>query len=464
MTQISDRSNLIEELRVLLGERISTGVSVCDLHSHGEAHALSAQPDAVVFPETTQEVSTIMKLCAQARCPVVPYGIGSSLEGQVTPVQGGISLDTSRMNRVLAVHARDLDAVVQPGVTRTALNSELRGTGLMFTVDPGADATIGGMASTRASGTNSVRYGTMADNVLALEAVLPDGRIIRTGTRARKSAAGYDLTHLLVGSEGTLAVITELTVRLHGLPEQIMAATCAFETIEGAVDTVIQAIQIGLPMARIELLDEVQMQAMNRHDASMDLPESPHLFLEFHGSEASVADQVEMFGALADEHGGADFQWASRPEDRTRLWQARHNAYFAGRALRPGAQSIVTDCCVPISALAECIARTKAAISQAGLIAPLVGHVGDGNFHLLVLVDPQSAPEHAAATTLIAAMNALALELGGTVTGEHGIGLGKRKYMAAEHGAALDLMRVLKTAVDPDNIMNPGKLFPQEDT
>lgn len=448
----------IAELRTLLGDRLSTGQSIRDQHSHDEAYTAPVLPDAVAFPETTQEVSQILRVCSQHGCPVVPYGVGSSLEGHIVPVQGGITVDTSRMNKVLQVNESDLDAVVEPGVTRVQLNEELRATGLMFTVDPGADASLGGMAATRASGTNTVRYGTMADNVLALEVVLPDGQIIETGSRARKSSTGYDLTHLFVGSEGTLGIITKLTVKLRGQPEHVAAATCAFPDIASAVDTVILAIQMGLPLARVELLDDVQMKGMNIYNPDMDLPEVPHLFLEFHGSEAGVAEQVESFAALVEEHGGSNFQWATKTEDRNRLWQARHNAYYAGKALRPGCEGVVTDCCVPISALADCIARTKEVIAQFGLMAPLVGHVGDGNFHLLILVDPNDADEIERAKALANQVNMLALEFGGTVSGEHGVGLGKRKYLPEEHGAAYALMGTLKKAIDPDNIMNPGKL------
>ncbi len=448
----------IAALREILGDRLSTGASILDQHSHDEAYTTPVLPDAVAFPETTQEVSQILKVCSQHGCPVVPYGVGSSLEGHIVPVQGGITVDTSRMNKVLQINESDLDAVVEPGVTRVQLNEELRATGLMFTVDPGADATLGGMAATRASGTNTVRYGTMADNVLALEVVLPDGQIIETGSRARKSSTGYDLTRLFVGSEGTLGIITKLTVKLRGQPEHVAAATCAFPDIASAVDTVILAIQMGLPMARIELLDEVQMTGMNIYNPDMGLPEVPHLFLEFHGSEAGVAEQVESFAALVEDHGGSDFKWATRTEDRNRLWQARHNAYYAGKSLRPGCDGLVTDCCVPISALADCIARTKDVIAQSGLVAPLVGHVGDGNFHLLILVDPKVPDEMERAKVLANQVNKLALEFGGTVSGEHGVGLGKRKYLAEEHGAAYALMATLKKAIDPGNIMNPGKL------
>lgn len=448
----------VAELKTLLGDRLSTGASILELHSRDEAYSTPALPDAVAFPESTQEVSQIMKICTAHKCPVVPYGIGTSLEGHIIPVQGGVSVDTSRMNKVLDIHQSDLDAVVEPGVTRTQLNDALRATGLMFTVDPGADATLGGMAATRASGTNTVRYGSMRDNVLALEVVLPDGTVIETGSRARKSAAGYDLTHLFVGSEGTLGIITKLTVRLYGQPDTISAATCAFETVDDAVNTVIMAIQMGIPMARIELLDEVQMRGMNIYNPDMNLPEKPHLFLEFHGSEAGVTEQVDLFRTTAEEFGVSGFQWATRTEDRNRLWAARHSAYYAGKALRKGAEALVTDCCVPISALAACIARAKELIAEAGLIAPIVGHVGDGNFHLLLLIDPGNPEEMARAKTLAHDVNQTALEMGGTVTGEHGVGTGKRKYMAEEHGAAYALMATLKRAVDPDNIMNPGKL------
>ncbi|ETX30424.1 FAD-binding oxidoreductase [Roseivivax isoporae] len=455
---MTDRSHLIDALRALLGERLSTGQSVREAHGRDEAYSAHALPDAVAFPETTEEVSRIVTLCAGADCPVTAFGVGTSLEGHVIPVRGGISLDLSRMNRVLAVNAADLDAVVEPGVTRKALNEHLRASGLMFTVDPGADASLGGMAATRASGTNAVRYGTMRENVLALEVVLADGTVIETGTRARKSSTGYDLTHLFVGSEGTLGIITKLTVKLHGVPERVSAATAAFPDVASAVDTVILAIQSGLPMARIELLDEVQMGGMNLYNPDLKLPEKPHLFLEFHGTEAGVAEQVETFRAIAEEHGAAGFACATRTEERTRLWEARHNAYYAGKALRPGCDGVVTDVCVPISALAESIARTKEEIAAAGLIAPLVGHVGDGNFHLLILVEPGNAEELARAQDLAHRVCKLALNLGGTVSGEHGVGTGKLKYMAEEHGAAVGVMATLKRAMDPRNILNPGKL------
>ncbi|WP_370231333.1 FAD-binding oxidoreductase [Cognatishimia sp.] len=450
---------VIAELRTLLGDRLSTGSSVRNLHSHDAAHATPVQPDAVAFPDSTQEVSEIVKICARYKCPVVPFGVGTSLEGQVVPVHGGISIDTSRMNKVLKVNPEDLDAVVQPGVTRKQLNTELRATGLMFTVDPGADATLGGMAATRASGTNTVRYGTMRENTLALEVVLADGTIIETGTRARKSSAGYDLTKLMIGSEGTLGIITKLSVRLYGQPEAISAATCAFPSVENAVNSVILAIQSGLPMARIELLDEVQMKGMNIYNPDMNFPEKPHLFLEFHGSEAGVAEQVEAFGEIAGDFGGEAFQWASKTEDRNRLWDARHNAYYAAISLRQGARPVVTDVCVPISELAKAINQTKAEIAEAGLLAPVVGHVGDGNFHLSILIDPEDPEEYKKAKDLAASLSRMALELDGTVTGEHGVGTGKMPYLMAEHGAGLNVMATIKKALDPDNIMNPGKMI-----
>ncbi|MDO6484769.1 FAD-binding oxidoreductase [Shimia thalassica] len=447
----------IATLKDLLGDRLSTGESIREIHGRDEAYSQPALPDAVAFPESTDEVSAIVNTCVQHKVPVVPFGIGTSLEGHVIPIHGGISVDTSRMNKILDVHESDLDAVVQPGVSRTQLNEALRATGLMFTVDPGADATLGGMAATRASGTNTVRYGTMRENVLALEVVLPDGTVIETGSRARKSSAGYDLTHLFVGSEGTLGIITRLTVRLFGQPDTILAATCGFETVDDAVNSVIMAIQMGIPMARIELLDEVQMKGMNNFNPDLNLPEKPHLFLEFHGSEAGVKEQVELFQGISEEFGVSGFEWATKAEDRSRLWTARHNAYYAGKSLRKGCESVVTDCCVPISALADCIARTKELIAEAGMIAPIVGHVGDGNFHLLILFEPNDPEELVRAKALASDVNRIALSFGGTVTGEHGVGTGKKKYMVEEHGAAYALMATLKRAVDPENIMNPGK-------
>ena len=449
----------ISALETLLGDRLSTGESIREIHGRDEAYSTPALPDAVAFPESTEEVSKIMKICSQFQVPVVPFGIGTSLEGHVIPIHGGISVDTSRMNKVLEIHESDLDAVVQPGVSRTQLNDELRASGLMFTVDPGADATLGGMAATRASGTNTVRYGTMRENVMALEVVLPDGTIIQTGSRARKSSAGYDLTHLFVGSEGTLGIITELTVRLFGQPETILAATCSYETVDDAVNTVIMAIQMGIPLARVELLDEMQMKGMNIFNPDLNLPEKPHLFLEYHGSGASVKEQVELFEGVGEEFGVSDFAWATKVEDRNRLWAARHNAYYAGKSLRKGCESVVTDCCVPVSELANCISRTKELIQDAGMIAPIVGHVGDGNFHLLILFDPKDPDEFVRAKSLASEVNRVALSFGGTVTGEHGVGTGKKEYMLEEHGNAYALMATLKRAIDPNNIMNPGKIF-----
>ena len=444
-------------LRALLGERLLETDAARDAHSSDEAHHAPARPDAVALPETTAEVAGIVRICAAARLPVIPWGVGTSLEGQVIPTRGGVTLDFQRMNRVLAVNAEDLDCVVQPGVTRKQLNEHLRDTGLFFAVDPGADATIGGMAATRASGTNAVRYGTMRETVLALEAVTADGTVIRTGTRARKSAAGYDLTRLLVGSEGTLGIITELTLRLHGQPEAASAAVCAFPDIGAAVDTTILTMQMGLPVARIELLDEVQIRAVNAY-SRMELEERPTLFLEFHGTEAAVAETAERVGEIALEHGASGFRWATKAEERSRLWAARHSAYWAGKALRPGAQGWVTDACVPISRLAECIAETKADLAGSPLLAPLVGHVGDGNFHLAILLDPDDPAERAEAERISKRIADCALRLGGTVTGEHGVGVGKIGYMQAEHGAALGVMAAIKRALDPQDILNPGKI------
>ena len=448
----------VAKLRASLGDRLSTGASVRELHARDEAYSAPALPDAVAFPESAEEVAQIAAICAADGCPIVPYGIGTSLEGHVVPLHGGVSVDFSRMNRILEIDERNLIATVEPGVTRTQLNEALRATGLMFTVDPGADATIGGMTATRASGTNAVRYGTMRENVMALEVVLPDGQVIQTGTKARKSSAGYDLTHLFVGSEGTLGLMTRITVRLFGQPEAIMAATCAFETVEGAVDAVMDAMQVGLPMARIEFLDEVQMQGMNIYNPDMSLPETPHLFLEFHGSESGVAEQVEIFTAIAEEHGGSGLEWATRTEDRNRLWKARHDAYYAAKALRPGCEGYVTDCCVPIDKLATAIRRARAEIDKSGLVAPILGHVGDGNFHLIILLREGVETDLQQADELAETLNLMSIELGGTMTGEHGIGIGKKKYMQAEHGDAYALMGVIKKAIDPQNIMNPGKM------
>jgi len=410
--------------------------------------------------ESTDEVASVVRLCAEHGVPVIPYGVGSSVEGHVLATQGGISLDLSGMNRVLAIHAEDGDAVVQAGVTRKQLNDALKGTGLFFPIDPGADATLGGMAATRASGTNAVRYGTMKDNVLATTTVLADGRIMKTGSRARKSSAGYDLTRLLVGSEGTLGVMTELTVKLFPIPEAISAAVCTFPSIEAAVQTVIQTIQLGVPVARIELLDALSLKAINLFSKTT-LSEAPTLFFEFHGSPASAEEQAQTVQAIAADLGGANFAWATRPEDRTRLWQARHDAYFACLQLKPGCRSFPTDVCVPISRLAECIAETQADIAQVDIPIALLGHVGDGNFHLVVLVDPENAREMEEAAWISQRVVERAIAMEGTCTGEHGIGLGKRKYLPLEHGAvAVDIMRTIKQALDPHNLLNPGKILP----
>jgi D-lactate dehydrogenase (cytochrome) len=450
---------LLDELRTLLGDRLSTSAAVREQHGRDESYHAMMPPDAVAFATTTEEVSAIVSACRRHRTPVIPFGTGTALEGGVAALTGGISIDLStHMTGVLRVSTEDLDCTVQAGVTRKALNEHLRDTGLFFPIDPGADASIGGMAATRASGTNAVRYGTMRENVLGLTVVLADGRVIRTGGRARKSAAGYDLTRLFVGSEGTLGVITEVTVRLYGVPERIAAAVCAFPSVKAAVDTVIQTIQSGVPVARIELLDEVQIDACNRF-SKLGLPVEPHLFLEFHGTEAGVAEQSEMVGALAAENGGTGFQWAARAEERNRLWEARHNVYYAGLALRPGARIWATDVCVPISRLADCIVETKADVMEAGVLAPIVGHVGDGNFHLTIVLDPDDPAEMARAEAINARLVERALAMGGTCTGEHGVGTGKIWAVEREHGEAIDVMRTLKAALDPDGLMNPGKVL-----
>jgi D-lactate dehydrogenase (cytochrome) len=448
----------IARLKQRFGERLTTNAVVREHHGKDESWHAPNPPDAVVFPHTTEEVAEIVRVCAETATPVIPFGTGTSLEGHVIPTRGGITVDLMQMNRVLRVSAADLDATVQPGVTRKQLNEYLRDTGLFFPIDPGADASLGGMTATRASGTNAVRYGTMRENVLGLTVVLPDGRIIRTGGRARKSSAGYDLTRLFVGSEGTLGIITEITLRLYGIPEAIAAAVCSFQDIAGAVDTVIATIQSGIPVARIELLDEVQIDAINRY-SKLAYPALPTLLLEFHGTAAGVAEQAERVQALAAENGGGNFAWATRPEERSKLWQARHDAAYAALALRPGARMWPTDVCVPISELARCIAETKADLAGTYLTAPLVGHVGDGNFHLVFLIDPEKPEEIAEAERLNERLVRRALALGGTATGEHGVGVGKMHFLDTEHGeAAVDVMRTLKAALDPRNIMNPGKM------
>lgn len=449
----------LDALRACLGDRLVTAEADRVQHGRNETYYPDTPPDAVAYPETTQEVSAILKICAAHRCPVTAYGAASSLEGQHLAVRGGLSLDLSSMDRVLDVRAEDLNAVVQPGITRLALNEELRATGLFFPVDPGADASIGGMAATRASGTTAVRYGTMRENVLALEAVMADGTVIRTGSGARKSSTGYDLTHLLIGSEGTLGIITELTLRLQGIPEAVSAATCRFETVEDAVNCVILTIQSGLPMARIELLDEMMVRGFNAY-AKAGLPEKPHLFLEFHGGPGAVAEQVAAFGEIAAGFGAEGWRTATRAEDRTALWSMRHKAHYASAALGKGKHLWPTDVCVPISHLAEAVTQAQRDAVRLGLTSTIVGHVGDGNFHAGISVDPNDAGEMARAHAFTKALAETALRLGGTVSGEHGIGLGKQGYMLAEHGAALAYMRAIKTAFDPHDILNPGKMLP----
>ena len=450
---------LIEELRVVVGERLSTAAPVREHHGNGEDYFDAVPPDAVVFAQSTEEVSEIVKICSKHGAPIIAYGTGTSLEGHVVALHGGVCIDLSEMNDVLEVNEEDLDCRVQAGVTRKQLNEELRATGLFFPIDPGADASLGGMSATRASGTNAVRYGTMRENVLGLTVVLADGRIIRTGGRARKSAAGYDLTRVFVGSEGTLGIITEAQLRLYGIPEAMSAAVCQYPSVDDAVNTVILTIQSGIPVARIELLDEVQMGACVTYSKLDQYEAKPTLLYEFHGTEASVAEQAEMVGAISDEFGGSEFQWATRTEERNHLWQARHDAYFAALALKPGTKGITTDVCVPISKLAECIADTRRDIEETGILAPIVGHVGDGNFHLVMLVDRNSEEEMRRAKNMIGRLNHRAIAMGGTCTGEHGVGIGKMDYLTAEHGEAVSVMRSIKKALDPDNIMNPGKIL-----
>ena len=450
----------LQELQKLLGERLSLSESVREQHGRDESFHASAPPEAVAFAESNEEVAEIVRICVKHKKPIIPFGTGTSLEGHVAALHGGICLDVSGMNKVLEVNDNDLDCRVQAGVTRKQLNQHLRNSGLFFPIDPGADASLGGMTATRASGTNAVRYGTMRENVLGLTVVTADGRIIRTGTRARKSSAGYDLTRLFVGSEGTLGIITEVQLRLYGVPEAISAAVCSFETMEGAVNTTISTIQMGIPVARIELLDEVQVDAINRF-ADFDYALKPTLFFEFHGTEAWVQEQAEMVKEISTDEGGSDFQWSTREQERQKLWEARHNAYYAALALRPGSKGWPTDVCVPISRLADCILETRRDIEESGLTVPLVGHVGDGNFHLLFLIDPENEEEELQRyQPLNDRLVERALRMGGTCTGEHGIGSGKIKYMEAEHGDSLDLMRQIKQAFDPDNLMNPGKMLP----
>jgi D-lactate dehydrogenase (cytochrome) len=450
---------LLSELQGLFGERLSTTQAMREHHGRDESSYDPMPPDAVVFVQSAEEVATLVKLCNSHQVPIIPYGSGTSLEGHVLALHGGITIDLSQMNQVVAIHAEDLTATVQAGVTRKQLNQEIRDTGLFFPIDPGADASLGGMAATRASGTNAVRYGTMRENTLALTVVTADGRIIRTGTRAKKSAAGYDLTRIFVGSEGTLGIITEVTVRLHPQPEAISAAVCSFPSTADAVNTVIKTIQTGVPIARVEFLDENSVRSINAHD-KLNLPEKPLLLFEFHGSEHSVKEQAEQVQQLAAEHGASGFEWATRTEDRSRLWTARHNAYFAMLQMRPGARAISTDCCVPISRLAECILDTQADCEKNHMIYSIIGHVGDGNFHVLMMVDPHDADDIAKAEGVNQRMVARAIAMDGTCTGEHGIGMHKMDFLVQEHGEeAIETMRVLKHAFDPRNIMNPGKII-----
>jgi D-lactate dehydrogenase (cytochrome) len=453
-------ADLVLKLRGDYGERAVTSQAVREHHGHGEGLVDMALPDIVVFPESNEEVSAIVRLCHLARVPVIPFGVGTSVEGHVAALYGGVCVDFSRMNRVLEVNAEDLDCRVQAGITREQVNAELKGTGLFFPIDPGADATIGGMAATRASGTNAVRYGTMRENVLGLTVVAADARIIRTGGRARKSSAGYDLTRLFVGAEGTLGVITEIQLRLYGVPEAIVSAVCQFSDLASAVNTVITAMQTGIPVARMELLDDVQMDACIRYSKLEGFEVKPTLFFEFHGSPSSVREQSEAMQIISDEFAGSAYQWASQAEDRSRLWKARHAAYYAALALKPGMVGFATDACVPISRLADCILETKADIEQSGLTAPIVGHVGDGNFHLIVLFDPNDPEGRERADALAHRVSLRAIRMGGTCTGEHGIGWHKLDVLAQEHGEAVDLMRAVKRALDPLNIMNPGKTVP----
>jgi D-lactate dehydrogenase (cytochrome) len=451
---------VVSELQRRFGNRAVTSQAVRAQHANTATWVAAEAPDAVVFAESTEEVSAVVRLCAEHRVPVIPFGAGSSLEGHTNAPAGGVSIDLTGLDAVLAVHAEDLDCVVQPGITRKRLNEHLRDSGLFFPIDPGADASLGGMVSTRASGTNAVRYGTMKDNVLALTVVLANGEVIHTGSRARKSSAGYDLTRLFVGAEGTLGIITEITLRLHGIPEAVSGGVCVFPSVEAACSASIAAIQTGIPVARMELADETQVRAINQY-SKLSLRESPTLFLEFHGSPAGVEEQAQRFGEIAQDMGGGPFEWTTRAEERTRLWQARHDAFWAALALRPGGAALSTDVCVPISRLADCVVETQKDISDTGLVAPIVGHVGDGNFHVIVVLDPSDEAEKAAVEGFLDRLVERALAMGGTSTGEHGVGQKKSRYMVREHGqGAVDAMRALKEALDPLGIMNPGKVLP----
>ncbi len=451
-------SAAVTALQARFGERVSTSASMREQHGHTLTWIPNQPPDAVVFARSEAEVVEIVRICAAHRCPIVPFGAGTSLEGHLNAAYGGVSVDVSAMDRIVAVHPEDLDVVVEPGIRRKALNEQLRDTGLFFPIDPGADATLGGMAATRASGTNAVRYGTMKDTVIAMRVVTASGEVVVTSRRAKKSATGYDLTRLFVGSEGTLGIITELTLRLSGIPEAISGGICPFPNVAAAADAVIATIQSGIPVARIEILDEAQVKACNAY-SKLSLPETPLLLLEFHGTEAGVAEQSTRFGEIAADLGGGPFTWATVAEERTKLWTARHDAYWAGMAMRPGCQTFSTDVCVPISRLAECIAETKRDIEASGLFAPIVGHVGDGNFHVLPLFDPNDAAEIDKVKAFVGRLVERALAMEGTASGEHGVGTGKMKYLEAEHGRpALDAMSAIKQALDPQGIMNPGKI------
>ena len=449
---------VLQTLRDRFGDRLQTGEAMRAQHAHTTTYIAGQLPDGVVFAESAEDVRTVVQIAAAHRIPIIPFGVGSSLEGHVNAPNGGISLDMSRMNRIIEVNPEDMDCTVEPGITREALNAQLRDTGLFFPIDPGANASIGGMASTRASGTNAVRYGTMRDNVIAVTAVTASGEEIRTARRARKSSAGYDLTRLFVGAEGTLGVITSVTLRLAGIPQAVSGGVCAFKTIHDACSAVIMTIQMGIPVARIELLDALQIRACNAY-SGLNYPETPALFLEFHGTEAGVREQAALFADIAEECGGGTFAWETDPEARARLWKARHNAYWAALQLRPGAGAVSTDVCVPISKLAECVEETQRDIIETGLIAPIVGHAGDGNFHVLVLMDMADTLEIERAEAFIGRLNARALAFDGTCTGEHGIGQGKMRYLPLELGGSVDLMRSIKRSLDPHDIMNPGKIF-----
>ena len=453
-------NNAIIQLKERFGEQVSTSEAVRSHHSHTTTRIPQQLPDAVMFAKNTQDVSETVRICYENDCPVIAFGIGSSLEGHVNAPHGGVCIDMNGLDQVLEVNNEDLDVIIQPGVTREALNEYLRDTGLFFPIDPGANASLGGMAATRASGTNAVRYGTMKDNILALEAVLPDGRVVRTGSRAKKSSAGYDLTRLLVGSEGTLGIITEITLKLYGIPEVIAGGTCSFPSVESACNAVINVIQYGIPVARIELLDVVQVRACNQY-SGLDLPETPLLLIEFHGSEAGVAEQAEMFASIAEEYTDYEFQWTSDEAARKKLWKARHDAYYASLAYAPGSVGVSTDVCVPISRLAECVEETYRDIEENGIISPIVGHVGDGNFHCMPLSDPKNDEMRQIIDGFIKRLSERAIAMGGTCTGEHGVGQGKQDYLRKEHGDAVDVMIMIKSTIDPKGIMNPGKIFPQ---